>query len=78
MNQNENSFELHFKGGNIQVQRHQIERQTIYRIAFSDKRPPLVLTRATGTDTGKHWTSIPEGRLNEAEEIGPLIQEHIK
>lgn len=78
MERNQNSFELDYKGGKIHVQRHQVERQTIYRVIFPDKRRPLVLTRATGTDVGKHWTSIPEGRLSEAQEIGPLIQEYLK
>jgi len=76
MNQDESSFELDYKGGKIRVQRHQVERQTIFRVVFSDKRPPLVLTRATGTEIGRHWTSIPEGRFNEAQEIGSLIQEY--
>lgn len=78
MEQNLDSFELDYNGGKIRVLRNKVERQTIYRVVFPDGRPPLVLTRATGTDIGRHWTSIPEGRFNEAQEIGPLIQEYLK
>ena len=74
MEQNQGGIELNYKSIKIRVQQHQVQGQTLYRIVFSDKRPPLVLTRATGTEIGRHWTSIPEGRFNEAQEIGPLIQ----
>ena len=40
-------------------------------------KKPLVLTRATGQDSDRFWTSIPQGRQKEAEEIGPLIGEYI-
>ena len=71
-------FELDFKDGKIRVQRHFVSNQTIYRVVFSDKREPLVFTRAL-TDIAAHWwTSIPEGRQREAEEIGPLIADFIK
>lgn len=71
-------FELDFKAGKIRVQRHLVAHQTIYRVVFSDKRSPLVVTRAL-TDNANHWwTSVPEGRQQEAEEIGILIANHIK
>jgi hypothetical protein len=71
-------FELDFKAGKMRVQRHLVANQTIYRVVFSDKRSPLVVTRAL-TDNASHWwTSIPEGRQREAEEIGILIANHIK
>ena len=71
-------FELDFNDGKIRVQRHFVSNQTIYRVVFSDKRDPLVFTRAL-TDSAAHWwTSIPEGRQREAEEIGPLIADYIK
>ena len=72
-------FELNFKGGRIKVQRHAISGYTsVFRIGFSDGRPPLVITRATGEDIGRHWTSIPEGRFNEAQEVGAIIEAHYK
>ena len=71
-------FELEFKDGKIRVQRHFVSQQTIYRIVFSDKRSPLVVTRAFTDNAVRWWTSIPEGRQREAEEIGPLIADYIK
>ena len=71
-------FELDFKAGKSRVQRHLVANQTIYRVVFSDKRSPLVVTRAL-TDNASHWwTSIPEGRQQEAAEIGILIANYIK
>jgi hypothetical protein len=79
MDSNPNVFELDFKGGKIRVQRHVIAAtQTVYQVAFSDGRPPLVVTRATGKDIGRHWTSIPEGRLTEAQQVGSLIEQYYK
>ena len=75
----EQFFELAFKEGRIRVQRQTIGgTQTIYLIGFSDGRPPLVLTRANGTEIGMHWTSIPEGRFEEAQQVGPLIEQYYK
>jgi hypothetical protein len=72
-------FELDFKGGKIKVQRHTLAgTQNIYRLVFSDGRPPLAITRGMGMQIGIHWTSIPEGRLKEAQEIGPLIEKYYK
>ena len=71
-------FELDFKEGKIRIQRHFVASQTIYRIVFSDKRDPLVVTRTLTDNAACLWTSIPEGRQREAEEIGPLIADYIK
>jgi hypothetical protein len=71
-------FELDFEGGKIRVQPHSVAGQVIFRVVFSDGRPPLVLTRAKGSSLGIHWTSIPEGRFNEAQQVGSLLQEYYK
>lgn len=73
-----NFFELEFGGGKIRVQQHSVANQVVYRIVFSNGRPPLVLTRAAGSNIGMHWTSIPEGRFNEAQQVGPVIEEYLK
>jgi hypothetical protein len=46
-------FELDFKDGKIRIQRHFVSNQTIYRVIFSDKRNPLVVTRVL-TDNAAH------------------------
>ena len=71
-------FDLVYNGMPIKVKEHHVNSQILFIVQFSDNTPNLVLTRATGTEIGKHWTSIPEGRLKEAEAIGPLIADFIK
>ena len=71
-------FDLVYNGIPIKVKEHHVNSQILFIMQFSDNTPNLVLTRATGSEIGKHWTSIPEGRLKEAEAIGPLIAEYIK
>ncbi|CAN5775655.1 hypothetical protein BH10BAC2_BH10BAC2_39990 [soil metagenome] len=71
-------FELDYKNGRIRVQEHFVANQVIFRIAFSDKRPTLIITRALTNNAAHFWTSIPEGRQIEADEIGPLIAVYIK
>ena len=77
MENNPDIFELDFNGGKIRVQRHFVANQTIYRVVFTDKRAALVVTRALNENAASWWTSIPEGRQKEANEIGPLIAEYI-
>ena len=74
----QDKFELNYHNSSINVERHSIGKQTIFRIIFSDKRPPLVITRALHENAYKFWTSIPEGRQREADEIGGLIFEYFK
>lgn len=70
-------FELNYKGNSIKVQEHTVTGQTVFRVVFPDSRKPLVLTRAMRINYTDFWTSVPEGRQKEAEEIGALISEHL-
>ncbi|TKK65428.1 hypothetical protein FC093_20165 [Ilyomonas limi] len=70
-------FELDYKGSKIRVQEHTVAGTTVFRIVFPDSRKPLVVTRATRNNYTDFWTSVPEGRQKEAEEIGELISEHL-
>lgn len=78
MERDQSNFELDYQEGKIQVRRHSMGAQVIFRIVFSNKRTPLVITRATHSNAYKFWTSIPEGRQKEAEEVGALISEYFK
>jgi len=78
MESSEDIFELNFKDGMIRVQRHLVSNQIIYRIVFSDKRNSLIITRALTENAAHWWTSIPEGRQREAEEIGSLIERYLE
>jgi len=78
MNPDSNTFELSYEDVKIKVQRHLIGSQTIFRIIFSNSGAPLVITRATSENVYRLWTSVPEGRQREAEEIGKLIEQYYK
>ena len=78
MENSQDIFELDFIEGKIRVQCHLVANQTIYRVIFSDKRNPLVITMALTDNAAHWWTFIPEGRQKEADEIGPLIFEYNK
>lgn len=78
MVQDPNNFELDFKDGKINITRHTIGAQVIFRVVFSNKKSPLVVTRALHANAYRFWTSVPEGRQREAEEIGSLISEYFK
>ena len=60
----------------LNVQPHKTGDATVFVIQFSDRRQPLVITRARGENKPVFWTSIPEGRQEEAEKIGPMITAH--
>lgn len=78
MERDTNSFELTYKEQTIKVQRHSISGTTVFRISFPGSRQPLVITEADHENANNFWTSIPEGRQKEAEEIGSLIAEFYK
>jgi hypothetical protein len=78
MEKDQNQFELVYKEKKVNVQRHSVGKDVIFRIIFEDRKQPLVITRATHASTNRFWTSIPEGRQTEAEEIGALISEYFK
>lgn len=61
----------------LTVSSHFVASDEIFRITFSDGRPPLVVHEALA---GKRpfWTSIPQGRQIEAEYFGARIAEHFK
>ncbi len=78
MEKTQDNFELDFKEGKIKVQRHSINSNVVFSVKFSDNRKPLVITRAIHANAYRFWTSIPEGRQEEAEEVGLTISEYFK
>lgn len=73
----QDTFSLTAGNGSMEVRRLYIKEQVIFHVTFPDGRVPLVLTRATGNDQSKFWTSVPQGRQKEAEAVGPLIAAYI-
>jgi hypothetical protein len=70
-------FELDYNGNRLSIQEHTVAKRSVFRISFSDTRAPLVITQATNFEGLPFWTSVPEGRQKEAEQIGTLILEHL-
>ncbi len=71
--QNE-TFDLEFGSATIRVEQIQLPGQTFFRVNFSNEIPQLALLRATNSNGARFWTSIPEGRQQLAEQVGPLIE----
>ncbi|GAC1421970.1 MAG: hypothetical protein NVS1B13_03830 [Flavisolibacter sp.] len=72
------NFELDYQNKKIRVQRRNLGYQVIFRVQFGPNGTPLILTRAASAPGQRFWTSIPEGRQKEAEQIGPLIEQYFR
>lgn len=70
------SFTIDNGGQTLHIQPHKAGGITVFAVRFPDDRQPLVITLTRGEMLPASWTSIPEGRQTEAEEIGPLITAH--
>lgn len=70
-------FNIDYNGETAKVSEHTLGSDRVFRIVFSNRTPALVVTMTKGPDIS-FWTSIPEGRQREAENIGKLIAEHFK
>lgn len=72
-------FELEVTGSTIRVSEHEVKDRRIFHLEFADGRKPLNITVAEMRGTGeKFWTSVPEGRQEEAEQFGRLIAVYIR
>lgn len=67
------AFEFKYHEQRVQVQPKLIGRDWVYALYFEDGRSPLIITQAKADHGGKFWTSLPEGRLAEAEELGAYV-----
>lgn len=66
-------FIINYKETDVEVEWLTINAVNVFRITVNGKAP-LNITRATKENGKKFWTSIPEGRQDEAEIFGPLIE----
>jgi hypothetical protein len=71
-------FDIEYKGLTAKVQQIGYDENRIFNITFSDNRKPLVITVSVKRDGTKWWTSVPQGRQIEAEEVGKLIAMYIR
>jgi hypothetical protein len=74
----EQKFTLTDQDKTYDVSVHAAGKATIYRVDFTDGRKPLVITYASDSNGRGFWTSVPQGRQQEAEEFGNLIDIHQK
>ena len=75
--QTDPTFEIVLSDITITVTSHFVASEEVFRIEFSDGRPPLVVHEALGGNR-PFWTSIPQGRQKEAEFFGARIAEKLK
>ncbi|WP_131538547.1 MULTISPECIES: hypothetical protein [Pedobacter] len=71
-------FELVLDGRQIMVSEHEFGSNRVFHVNFGGWKKPLVIAIGIGIRDQKFWTSIPQGRQAEAQEIGKLIAEHIR
>lgn len=71
-------FDIEVDGCNARVSDCTIKSARVFHIVFSAGRKPLNITIATNSDDEKFWTSVPEGRQEEAELAGKIIAAYIR
>nr|WP_067060004.1 hypothetical protein [Mucilaginibacter sp. L294] len=65
-------FEIITEGQTVKVSEHYINELRVFHILFPDKKKPLTITVMESLGK-KCWTSIPQGRQEEAEKVGREI-----
>jgi hypothetical protein len=72
------AFDIELNGQNVRVTDHAIKSARVFHLAYPNSRPPLNITIAENSDGEKFWTSLPEGRQEEAEFAGKVIAAYIR
>lgn len=78
MRELEPPFDVELEGNVIRIAEHELQGKRVFHIGFKGWRKPLIITVGLGLRDQKFWTSIPQGRQAEAEQIGKLIAEYIR
>ncbi len=78
MREIEPPFEIQHQGKTLKVTEAEIRNRRIFHLQYDDGQKPLTITVARDNKDVKFWTSIPEGRQEEAEKVGKLIADHIR
>ncbi|HEK22076.1 MAG TPA: hypothetical protein ENO28_16660 [Bacteroidetes bacterium] len=71
-------FEVELNGQMVRVSGHTIKSARVFHIIYPNNKPALNITIAEGSDGVKFWTSVPEGRHDEAEFAGKIIAAYIR
>ncbi|MCQ6957059.1 hypothetical protein [Mucilaginibacter aquariorum] len=77
MREIEPPFEIEYHG-TTKVTEAEIKSRRVFYVQFTDGRRALTMTIGEDRQEKKFWTSIPEGRQQEAEEVGKLIADYIR
>ena len=72
------SFDIVVGEQAAQVTIHKIKSAKVFHLVFAARRPSLNITVATDDDGGKFWTSVPEGRQEEAELAGKAVAAYLR
>jgi len=71
-------FEIMLDEQSVQVSVHIIKSAKVFHLVYPSLKDPLNLTIANADDGGKFWTSLPEGRQEEAELAGSVIAAYLR
>lgn len=72
------AFDIEIYGQNARVTDYTIKSAKVFHIVFEGRCADLNITVANDSDGGKFWTSVPEGRQDEAEFAGKIIAAYIR
>jgi hypothetical protein len=78
MREIEPPFDIEYLGTRAKVTEAEIKEVRVFHIVFFDTQKPLTITVSEDRKEVKFWTSIPQGRQKEAEDIGKLIATFIR
>lgn len=71
-------FDVELGAEMVHVSVHKIRSAKVFHIVFDSQKADLNITIAMKDDGGKFWTSLPEGRQEEAELAGEAIGAYIR
>jgi len=72
------AFDIELNGLVAHVTDHTIKSAKVFHIVYPNSKPALNITVAENSDGVKFWTSVPEGRQEEAEFAGKVIAAYIR
>jgi hypothetical protein len=64
-------FQINYRGQIVLIEIFTNAHKNVYKVDLSS---PIFVTETLDGNNNPFWTSVPEGRLNEAKEIGAFIE----
>lgn len=72
------AFDVRIEDLVAHVSVHIIQSAKIFHLIYDNGREPLNMTIAVRDDGSKFWTSLPEGRQEEAELAGDAVTSYLR